>query len=236
MTEDRYGNYTCVATNKLGTANASVPLIRKLSVFLLVANWSGEVSEGWESVVDVRGRLCPLECVYFLLQNLDTGKKKKLNQGQCCYWVPTLHQWKWFLVPSSLVSWMLIVYYGCTFCTCVGGSVSAFKVYICMSTGKKQHLKRKSSFEAASQLQRRLHRSVVLSWMPSRGLTQWWKGSESQLLCGFCHEASNKDPNIQRSNCWCVSDGLWTFSPDVCYRKLKHWENKSHKTNICPKY
>ncbi|XP_037104879.1 neuronal growth regulator 1 isoform X3 [Syngnathus acus] len=27
MTEDRYGNYTCLATNKLGTANASVPLI-----------------------------------------------------------------------------------------------------------------------------------------------------------------------------------------------------------------
>uniref|UniRef100_A0A1A8N0B9 Neuronal growth regulator 1 n=2 Tax=Nothobranchius TaxID=28779 RepID=A0A1A8N0B9_9TELE len=27
MTEDRYGNYTCVATNKLGSANASVPLI-----------------------------------------------------------------------------------------------------------------------------------------------------------------------------------------------------------------
>ncbi|KAM4575292.1 neuronal growth regulator 1 isoform 1-T1 [Fundulus diaphanus] len=27
MTEDRYGNYTCVAINKLGTANASVPLI-----------------------------------------------------------------------------------------------------------------------------------------------------------------------------------------------------------------
>ncbi|XP_029285170.1 neuronal growth regulator 1 isoform X1 [Cottoperca gobio] len=27
MTEDRYGNYTCVASNKLGMANASVPLI-----------------------------------------------------------------------------------------------------------------------------------------------------------------------------------------------------------------
>ncbi|CDQ72495.1 unnamed protein product [Oncorhynchus mykiss] len=29
MTEDRYGNYTCVAANILGRANASVPLIRK---------------------------------------------------------------------------------------------------------------------------------------------------------------------------------------------------------------
>lgn len=29
MTEDRYGNYTCVAINRLGTANASVPLLRK---------------------------------------------------------------------------------------------------------------------------------------------------------------------------------------------------------------
>ncbi|KAJ0065039.1 hypothetical protein NL108_001039, partial [Boleophthalmus pectinirostris] len=28
MTEDRYGNYTCVATNKMGTANASVSLAR----------------------------------------------------------------------------------------------------------------------------------------------------------------------------------------------------------------
>uniref|UniRef100_A0A4W5QN25 Ig-like domain-containing protein n=1 Tax=Hucho hucho TaxID=62062 RepID=A0A4W5QN25_9TELE len=27
MTEDRYGNYTCVAANILGRANASVPLI-----------------------------------------------------------------------------------------------------------------------------------------------------------------------------------------------------------------
>ncbi|XP_026854613.1 neuronal growth regulator 1 isoform X2 [Electrophorus electricus] len=27
MTDDRYGNYTCVAVNRLGTANASVPLI-----------------------------------------------------------------------------------------------------------------------------------------------------------------------------------------------------------------
>ncbi|CAM9202590.1 unnamed protein product [Lampetra planeri] len=27
MTEDRYGNYTCVATNKLGTANASMAVI-----------------------------------------------------------------------------------------------------------------------------------------------------------------------------------------------------------------
>ncbi|KAI1891972.1 hypothetical protein AGOR_G00149210 [Albula goreensis] len=29
MTEDGYGNYTCVAANKLGKANASVPLLRK---------------------------------------------------------------------------------------------------------------------------------------------------------------------------------------------------------------
>lgn len=29
MTEDRYGNYTCVAANRLGTANASTPLNRK---------------------------------------------------------------------------------------------------------------------------------------------------------------------------------------------------------------
>ncbi|XP_059416162.1 neuronal growth regulator 1-like isoform X2 [Carassius carassius] len=28
MTQDRYGNYTCVAVNRLGTANASVPLIQ----------------------------------------------------------------------------------------------------------------------------------------------------------------------------------------------------------------
>ncbi|GAA6069800.1 neuronal growth regulator 1 isoform X1, partial [Tachysurus ichikawai] len=28
ITEDRYGNYTCVAFNKLGTANASLSLIR----------------------------------------------------------------------------------------------------------------------------------------------------------------------------------------------------------------
>lgn len=45
MTEDRYGNYTCVASNKLGTANATVSLIRKLSLNLLVANWSAGESE-----------------------------------------------------------------------------------------------------------------------------------------------------------------------------------------------
>ncbi|MEQ2221186.1 hypothetical protein ILYODFUR_013153 [Ilyodon furcidens] len=43
MTEDRYGNYTCVAINKLGTANASVPLIQSawvsaLEVFICMCN------------------------------------------------------------------------------------------------------------------------------------------------------------------------------------------------------
>lgn len=122
---------------------------------------------------------------------------------------------------------MLIVYYGCTVCTCMGGCVSALKVNICMSTGKKTHLKRKSSSEAASQLQRRLHGSVVLSWMPSRGMTQIWEGSESQLFYGFCLEASNRHPDIQRSNCWCVSDGLWTCLPEVHCRNLKYRENKA---------
>lgn len=62
MTEDRYGNYTCVASNKLGTANASVPLIRKLSFYLLVANWRG-VKSRWLSVVDVSG-VCNLRSVF----------------------------------------------------------------------------------------------------------------------------------------------------------------------------
>lgn len=31
MTEDRFGNYTCVATNKLGMANASASLISEFS-------------------------------------------------------------------------------------------------------------------------------------------------------------------------------------------------------------
>uniref|UniRef100_A0A3Q1GY14 Neuronal growth regulator 1 n=1 Tax=Acanthochromis polyacanthus TaxID=80966 RepID=A0A3Q1GY14_9TELE len=39
MTEDRYGNYTCVASNKLGTANASVPLIRKCSPAAAGSTW-----------------------------------------------------------------------------------------------------------------------------------------------------------------------------------------------------
>uniref|UniRef100_A0A3B5KV70 Ig-like domain-containing protein n=1 Tax=Xiphophorus couchianus TaxID=32473 RepID=A0A3B5KV70_9TELE len=46
MTEDRYGNYTCVAINKLGRANASVPLIRKLSFHLFLAEWSGGSNRG----------------------------------------------------------------------------------------------------------------------------------------------------------------------------------------------
>ncbi|KAF5887671.1 neuronal growth regulator 1 isoform X2 [Clarias magur] len=32
ITEDRYGNYTCVAVNKLGAANATVPLIREAAL------------------------------------------------------------------------------------------------------------------------------------------------------------------------------------------------------------
>lgn len=52
MTEDRYGNYTCIASNKLGTANASVPLIRKFSFYLLVVKGQG-AETGW---------YCPQSC------------------------------------------------------------------------------------------------------------------------------------------------------------------------------
>lgn len=57
MTEDRYGNYTCVASNKLGTANASVPLIRKLPFYLLVI-----VTGVVKSVVKITGGLDPQKC------------------------------------------------------------------------------------------------------------------------------------------------------------------------------
>ncbi|XP_071344091.1 neuronal growth regulator 1 isoform X2 [Trachinotus anak] len=43
MTEDRYGNYTCVASNKLGTANASVPLIRLCAAVVSVSS-----SNSWQ--------------------------------------------------------------------------------------------------------------------------------------------------------------------------------------------
>ncbi|CAL1593547.1 unnamed protein product [Knipowitschia caucasica] len=43
MTEDRYGNYTCVATNKMGTANASVTLARKCSPCF--SAWSKKLKE-----------------------------------------------------------------------------------------------------------------------------------------------------------------------------------------------
>lgn len=52
MTEDRFGNYTCVAANKLGTANASVSLIGEFSMdFNLCSvralwkhSWSDEIN------------------------------------------------------------------------------------------------------------------------------------------------------------------------------------------------
>lgn len=79
MTEDRYGNYTCVASNKLGTANASVPLNRKLSFYLLVANWSAEESEGWKSVVDVSGGFSALKSVFIFCYNFLVIEKKGLT-------------------------------------------------------------------------------------------------------------------------------------------------------------
>uniref|UniRef100_A0A9J8BLY4 Neuronal growth regulator 1 n=1 Tax=Cyprinus carpio carpio TaxID=630221 RepID=A0A9J8BLY4_CYPCA len=41
MTQDRYGNYTCVAVNRLGTANASVPLILSYQKEFLLCWCSG---------------------------------------------------------------------------------------------------------------------------------------------------------------------------------------------------
>lgn len=64
MTEDRYGNYTCVASNKLGTANASVPLTRKLSFYLLVVK-----GHRTESVLWVLLMLCCPQNRSFLLQH-----------------------------------------------------------------------------------------------------------------------------------------------------------------------
>ncbi|KAI3368250.1 hypothetical protein L3Q82_007970 [Scortum barcoo] len=76
MTEDRYGNYTCVASNKLGTANASVPLIQKPDyeeteilqfvqqaaesqfMFLAVACWGGGIEAGAASTFGNDVQLC----------------------------------------------------------------------------------------------------------------------------------------------------------------------------------
>lgn len=40
MTEDHFGNYTCVATNKLGMANASVSLIGEFLWFDAESEWA----------------------------------------------------------------------------------------------------------------------------------------------------------------------------------------------------
>lgn len=71
MTEDRYGNYTCVASNKLGTANASVSLIRKLSFYLFVTGVvKGQSVEccGWHW-----GSLPSQVFLFFFCSVLDTG-------------------------------------------------------------------------------------------------------------------------------------------------------------------
>lgn len=92
MTEDRYGNYTCVASNKLGTANASVPLIRKLSFYLLVANWSGEESEGlvlWMSL-----GICALRSVFLGEQKLKLSPVLQLGA---------------YISPVEVVSYFLVI-------------------------------------------------------------------------------------------------------------------------------
>lgn len=60
MTEDHFGNYTCVATNKLGMANASVSLIGELWWFDTEAEFRVGKSEMFS----------PLKCFFFFATNV----------------------------------------------------------------------------------------------------------------------------------------------------------------------
>ena len=71
---------------------------------------------------------------------------------------------------------------------------------------KKAHLKKKFCFEVrALQLQRQLHWSVMLRWMPNSTMTQILERSESQPFHRF------QSTMRHQSSCWCISGRLWNY-------------------------
>ncbi|EPY87138.1 hypothetical protein CB1_000268003 [Camelus ferus] len=76
VTEEHYGNYTCVAANNLGVTNASLVLFSKMYITLFFLNalirWYNVYGQGFSSLVSVRcGNIHPMG------EDLDFGDAKR---------------------------------------------------------------------------------------------------------------------------------------------------------------